>query len=134
MGKSAPKAKASKAKSAYSGVQNYSVLLDGLASGLARKNGNTIETTGTLDPSLSQAQDTAKSGLNSGLAYLATDPQSRMTDIAQGRNDFYNLASELAKQDYNNNISAANKSFSSRGLEDSTTRGSYLAFSSAWSR
>jgi hypothetical protein len=132
MGKGAKQVKAQSApaptpiQSPYAGIQNYSVNLDGLSNSVTGKNDGNLNSFSFLAPGLKQAQDTATTGLNSGLSYLSRSPQSRLQDLASGNNDYYNLSRILANKDYATNIADTNQNLSSRGLQDSTTAGAYL--------
>lgn len=127
-GKDEPKkAKAVTATSQFQGINNYNVGLDGLASASATRDpsGGKIDSYSTLSPELLAAQQSTISGLNNNLGYIGLSPTQQLEQLNSGQNSFYNLQSELDRQQGASALAAAQARYSRAGLENSTSRGAF---------
>lgn len=125
--KKAPKAKAAKASTVF-GKTNDTVFSSDFGSGtssLDPKTG-TLTTNSSLNPALSQANQTATMGLNNNLSYLARDPQSIFGDMQAGSDPYYNVLQENTKRANDANVAAARLRGGATGNANSTTLGSTL--------
>lgn len=119
-----PKPKVEKADSAYKGVNNYSVNMDGLATASANKAGKSLVYTSALSAPLQGLQTTGQQGLQASADWLARDPSQQLADLGAGKNEYYNLAQDQAQKQYAAQMSALTSQLSRRGGQNSTTLGS----------
>jgi len=120
------KAKFTPVQSVFQGIDSYNVDLGGMTSASAQRTpGQSFNMTSTLSPGLSQARDTATTGLNNNLTTIAMNPTQQLQDLQAGNNSFYNLQAELNRRASETALGQAQKRFSSTGLENSTVRGAF---------
>lgn len=124
MGSKKKKAKASTAKSAYSGITNYNVSLEGIGGAQSKKSGKSLYTNSFLAPDLQTALGNVNQGLASSYAYYNQTPEERVRSIET--NPYYSLLSENLKRESEQARGELQSSFSERGLQNSTTFGGYL--------
>lgn len=117
----------STAKSNFSGVTNYNVALDGLGSGNAMKQGNTISSSANLADPYKQLQTSALSGLNAQQSTIGKDPSQLYADITAGNNPFYNAYKAQADLSNQQAYDSLQNRMSQSGLNNSSVFGGYAA-------
>lgn len=115
------------AKSSFSGVNNYTIGLDGLGTGTATKSGDTISSSSALSDPYKHLQDSALSGLQAQQSTLGKDPTQLYQEIQAGNNPFYNAYSQQAQLQNQANYDQLQSRMSHAGLSNSTTFGGYAA-------
>jgi|GEM_PF-2783151 len=115
--------KASKASSAYSGINSYSVDLGPFASASSQQVGNSLNTQSALSPELQGLFDTSTSGLGNNLSELKKSPVQQLQDLNAGNNSYYNLNAALNQKYLNQQTAAIQHKMAQNGLDNSTVNG-----------
>jgi hypothetical protein len=115
--------KASKASSAYSGINTYNVDLGPFASASSQQIGNSLNTQSTLSPELQGLFEASTSGLANNLSELNKSPVQQLQDLNAGNNGYYNLNAALNQKYLDQQTAAIQHKMAQNGLDNSTVNG-----------
>ena len=115
--------KASKASSAYSGINTYTVDLGPFASATTQQAGNGLNTQSALSPELQGLFDAGTNGLSNTLSELNKSPVQQLQDINAGNNSYYNLNAALNQKYLDQQTAAIQHKMVQNGLDNSTVNG-----------
>jgi hypothetical protein len=118
-----PSVKASKASSAYSGINSYTVDLGPFSSSNTQQAGNSLNTQSSLSPALQGLFGISVDGLQNNAAALDQSPTEQLQDLNNGNNSYYNLNSALNQHYLNQQTAAIQHKMAQNGLDNSTVNG-----------
>lgn len=121
------KKKAVQAVSPFSKVSNFTVDYGDFGKANSSLSRGGIQSTYTPSSQIKGLQDATLQGLQSNLNYISQSPEGQYLDLLRGQNPYYNLSRYSLEQDVSDRTSQALKDFSRRGLDNSTTAGSFQA-------
>jgi hypothetical protein len=125
MGKKAQTVQPQQAQSQFSGVNNYTVGLDGFGNSTSNKNGDTISTNTSFSPQMQGLQQGAYTGLQNNQNFLNQSPTQQYQDLLAGNNPFYNAMHAQNMLNNQNQYNDLQSRMSQSGMENSTTMGGF---------